>query len=478
MNLLHGFRSLFPHFPWFLFLAVLVAADGVMALKMCGSMQWLLFTWPAIQSTCFVFLLRLWWVRPKPMDLITLGNPLARLSPDFAQIAQITANPPKLDQSSQPLLDEFHDWLEGPQVACGATCVVHLSLQLQTGSFFACKRRQEHSNLSQPPTTSASSLSTLRHPNIIKSATGPDPRTHFEEFIVPGSLQSVLMLFGALPERTIRCYLAQTLLALDYLHQLNLVHGDVKGANILVDVNGRVKLIDFGDLDKQSAGTPFWMAPEVLLGAEPTPASDVWSNAAVLIECFTGKPPHADSMINFESLDNFQLIQRLKHSPTPPIPEALSPDAVKFLSDCFLPNAALRPSAAMLHSHVWITTITFAPPLAQLGCNPPVARSGNPTPKASKPNIIQLLAEISEVSAQQTRQRKWNTGSSRSNSESIHTTSSVSTLVVASSTLELALKWLGLCRPTQPIQAYIDFHQGLSPMAVAPPLEHSFVLNS
>lgn len=90
---------------------------------------------------------------------------------------------------------------------------------------------------------------------------------------------------------------------LHYLHQCDVVHCDLKAANILTTKNGNVKLSDFGvslnmraverDI-KDVAGTPNWMAPEVIELKGASPKSDIWSLACTVIELLTGRPPYGE----------------------------------------------------------------------------------------------------------------------------------------------------------------------------------------
>ena len=84
----------------------------------------------------------------------------------------------------------------------------------------------------------------------------------------------------------------------------DVVHGDLRAANILTTKNGNVKLTDFGvslnlraverEIDKDVAGTPNWMAPEVIELKGASPKSDIWSLGCTVIELLTGTPPYAD----------------------------------------------------------------------------------------------------------------------------------------------------------------------------------------
>jgi mitogen-activated protein kinase kinase kinase ANP1 len=66
------------------------------------------------------------------------------------------------------------------------------------------------------------------------------------EYIPGGCLSSLVKKFGPLNESVVRSYTEQILQGLAYLHSHNIVHRDLKGANILVDANGGCKLADFG----------------------------------------------------------------------------------------------------------------------------------------------------------------------------------------------------------------------------------------
>ncbi|KXN92073.1 Serine/threonine-protein kinase sepA [Leucoagaricus sp. SymC.cos] len=90
---------------------------------------------------------------------------------------------------------------------------------------------------------------------------------------------------------------------LEYLHNQNIVHGDLKAKNVLVSNQGRAILADFGishvhktDLTstKDNSGTYNWMAPEILSSPKPTPESDIWSLGCTCYEALTGKWPFPD----------------------------------------------------------------------------------------------------------------------------------------------------------------------------------------
>ncbi|KAG5050154.1 hypothetical protein JHK85_011257 [Glycine max] len=92
-------------------------------------------------------------------------------------------------------------------------------------------------------------LSQLSHPNIVQyygSDLGEETLSVYLEYVSGGSIHKLLQEYGAFKEPVIQNYTRQIVSGLSYLHGRNTVHRDIKGANILVDPNGEIKLADFG----------------------------------------------------------------------------------------------------------------------------------------------------------------------------------------------------------------------------------------
>ncbi len=100
----------------------------------------------------------------------------------------------------------------------------------------------------------------------------------------------------------------QTFEALEYLHRRGIIHYDLKPSNVLVDLNDQVRLMDFGLAAKLArynvfAGTPTYMAPEVLRGDPGTPATDLYTVGVLLHEVFArGLPFLKDGRVDLESI--------------------------------------------------------------------------------------------------------------------------------------------------------------------------------
>ncbi|MBL7261197.1 serine/threonine-protein kinase [Paractinoplanes lichenicola] len=142
----------------------------------------------------------------------------------------------------------------------------------------------------------------LSHPNIARvldyGETRDGPFLVME--LVPGpTLAERLTADGPLPWEQTRSVCAGIARALAAAHARDLVHRDVKPANIMLDPSG-AKLLDFGfaaepggpstDADGRVWGTPAYLAPEQLYGRPTGPASDVYALALVLHSCLTGRP--------------------------------------------------------------------------------------------------------------------------------------------------------------------------------------------
>lgn len=146
------------------------------------------------------------------------------------------------------------------------------------------------------------------------------------EYIDGEDLASVLRRMGR-PSRDKAIEIARQLcLGLGAAHEHGVLHRDLKPANVMIDGRGRVRITDFGlaasveELvhDKTVSGTPAYMAPEQLQGAQATIQSDIYALGLVLYELFTGKRA-------YDSSDPVEL-RRLQTDSSPKSPSSITPE--------------------------------------------------------------------------------------------------------------------------------------------------------
>lgn len=275
-------------------------------------------------------------------------------------------------------------WMKGALIGQGSFGSVYLALHAVTGELLAVKQVEapapgansqndtRKKSMIEALKREISLLRDLRHPNIVQylgCSSSSDFLNIFLEYVPGGSVQTMLNSYGSLPEPLVRSFVRQILTGLSYLHNRDIIHRDIKGANILVDNKGTVKISDFGISKKLEAtnilngannsknrpslqGSVFWMAPEVVKQTSYTRKADIWSLGCLVVEMMTGTHP-------FPDCSQLQAIFKIgggKAAPT--IPDNASEDAKTFLSQTFEMDHNLRPSADELMLSPFLTPIT------------------------------------------------------------------------------------------------------------------------
>jgi serine/threonine-protein kinase len=151
-------------------------------------------------------------------------------------------------------------------------------------------------------------LASLDHPNIVRVLNSEKTENVFYfvmEYVDGQSLESILEKEKTLPLDTFFDYIEKILGAVEYAHKKNILHRDLRPANILISKEGVLKIADFGiSKDLQNApfartrvGSPPYMAPEQFLGRSVL-VSDIYAIGVMMYEMLTGNLPIYDADIN------------------------------------------------------------------------------------------------------------------------------------------------------------------------------------
>ncbi|PSK40076.1 hypothetical protein B9Z65_8016 [Elsinoe australis] len=267
-------------------------------------------------------------------------------------------------------------YMKGAMIGQGSFGTVYLALHAITGELMALKQVEmpssnntsldaKKNNMVEALKREIGLLRELKHPNIVQYLGSNSDDTHlniFLEYVAGGSVATMLVNYGSLPEPLISNFVRQILHGLAYLHSKDIIHRDIKGANILVDNHGSVKISDFGiskrvesTLRTSSAagvkggrggprvslqGSVFWMAPEVVKQTAYTRKADIWSLGCLIVEMMTGSHPHPNCT-------QLQAIFKIGGSgeARPDIPASASKEVRAFLERTFEIEHEKRPTA-------------------------------------------------------------------------------------------------------------------------------------
>ncbi|KAK9115140.1 hypothetical protein Syun_021937 [Stephania yunnanensis] len=289
-------------------------------------------------------------------------------------------------------------------ISRGAFGRVFLAKKRTTGDLFAIKILKKadmiRKNAVESILAERDILISVRNPFVVRffySFTCRDNLYLVMEYLNGGDLYSLLRNLGCLDEDVARVYVAEIVLALEYLHSLRVVHRDLKPDNLLIAHDGHIKLTDFGlskvglinstdDLSgpavsgttllaeeepqvsvseeqrqrrqKRSAvGTPDYLAPEILLGTGHGATADWWSVGVILFELIVGIPPFnaEHPQMIFDNILN-------RNIPWPRVPEEMSYEAQDLIDRLLTedPNQRLGANGASeVKQHVFFKDINW-----------------------------------------------------------------------------------------------------------------------
>ncbi|KAG6900863.1 hypothetical protein C0993_009981 [Termitomyces sp. T159_Od127] len=266
-------------------------------------------------------------------------------------------------------------WIKGALIGAGSFGKVYLGMDASTGLLMAVKQVELPTGSAPNQERKKSMLSALereiellknlQHANIVQylySSIDDEYLNIFLEYVPGGSVTALIRNYGAFEEPLVKNFVRQILEGLNYLHERDIIHRDIKGANILVDNKGGIKISDFGISKKVDdnlltgnrvnrpslQGSVFWMAPEVVKQSAHTQKADIWSVGCLIVEMLTGEHPWAQ-------LTQMQAIFKIGSSAKPTIPSDISAEAQSFLRLTFELDHEARPAAAELLQHPWIS---------------------------------------------------------------------------------------------------------------------------
>nr|XP_057913932.1 STE20-like serine/threonine-protein kinase isoform X2 [Doryrhamphus excisus] len=196
------------------------------------------------------------------------------------------------------------------------------------------------------------------------------------EFCAGGAVDAIMLeLERPLTEPQIRVVCKQTLEALVYLHENKIIHRDLKAGNILLSLDGEVKLADFGVSAKNTKtlqrrdsfiGTPYWMAPEVVMceTSKDRPydyKADIWSLGVTLIELAQIEPPNHE-------MNPMRVLLKIAKSEPPTLmhPSRWTPEFSDFLRKALDKNVDNRWGPLQLLQHPFVASVVDSKALREL----------------------------------------------------------------------------------------------------------------
>ncbi|CAO3641170.1 unnamed protein product [Mucor hiemalis] len=263
-------------------------------------------------------------------------------------------------------LDDFHLLRT---LGTGSFGRVHLAQSRHNGRYYAIKvlKKTEVVRLKQVEHTNNEKhiLESVANPFLVNLwGTFQDDANLYMvmDYVPGGELFSVLRKSKRFPDHVAKFYAAEVALAIEYLHNKDIVYRDLKPENLLLDVNGHIKITDFGfakyvpDITWTLCGTPDYLAPEVIQSKGYGKAVDWWSLGILIFEMLAGYPPFYDD-------DHLKLYEKILQGKIrwPSYFDPHAKDLLKHLltSDLSRRYGNLKNGASDIKNHPWFHGVDF-----------------------------------------------------------------------------------------------------------------------
>jgi len=191
----------------------------------------------------------------------------------------------------------------------------------------------------------------LSHENIARVYDYGEPddgQSYLVMELVDGPSLADVLAAGPLASGRTMDIVAQVAAGLQSAHTAGLIHRDIKPANILFAPGGAVRITDFGIAHAVGSapvtstgmvmGTPGYIAPERVAGAQAGPASDLYALGVVAYECLAGSPPFSGGALDVAIAH--------RDRPLPPLPASVPAEVVAFVMTLTAKDPAWRPDSA------------------------------------------------------------------------------------------------------------------------------------